>query len=55
MYFYFFRHTNGAVIVRTSQPEIGWLFWRSNVDEKMIQEIIDACTSSRTTESIPRK
>ncbi|UJR33275.1 hypothetical protein I4U23_020730 [Adineta vaga] len=37
------RHCNGAVIARTSQPEIGWLFWRSKEDEKMIQAIIKAC------------
>jgi len=28
------KHNNGAVIVRTSQPEVGWLFWRSKEDEK---------------------
>ncbi|CAF3386447.1 unnamed protein product [Rotaria sp. Silwood1] len=37
------RHTNGAVIARTSQPEVGWLFWRSKEDEKMIQAIMNAC------------
>lgn len=34
---------NGAVIARTSQPEVGWLFWRSREDEMMIQQIVDAC------------
>lgn len=39
------KHNNGAVIVRTSQPEVGWLFWRSKEDEKMIQSIIEACST----------
>ncbi len=38
-----FRHHNGAIIARASQPEVGWLFWRSKDDEKMIQAIINAC------------
>ncbi|CAF0774782.1 unnamed protein product [Didymodactylos carnosus] len=37
------RHQNGAVIARTSQPEVGWLFWRSKEDEKMIAAIIESC------------
>ena len=37
------RYRNGAIIARTSQPEVGWLFWRSKEDEKMIQAIIYAC------------
>lgn len=41
-----FRHQNGAVIARASQPEVGWLFWRSKEDEKMIEAIINACKSS---------
>ena len=50
-----FRHRNGAVIARASQPEVGWLFWRSKEDEKMIQAIIDACASSaaNTTDTKP--
>ncbi len=46
-----FRHNNGAVIARTSQPEVGWLFWRSKEDEKMIQAIIDACKTTSTKDS----
>ncbi|CAF5221383.1 unnamed protein product, partial [Rotaria magnacalcarata] len=45
-------HNNGAVIARTSQPEVGWLFWRSKEDEKMIQAIINACNT--TTSDCPR-
>lgn len=47
------RHENGAVIVRTSQPEVGWLFWRSKEDEKMIETIINACSTQTTGESQP--
>jgi myotubularin-related protein 3/4 len=46
-----FRHNNGAVIARTSQPEVGWLFWRSKEDEKMIQAIINACKTTSTKDS----
>lgn len=49
-----FRHTNGAVIARTSQPEVGWLFWRSREDEMMIQQIVDACNRT-AIDSAPRK
>ena len=49
-----FRHTNGAVIARTSQPEVGWLFWRSREDEAMIQQIVDACNRP-AMDSSPRK
>ncbi|GAB6030344.1 Myotubularin- protein 3 [Chamberlinius hualienensis] len=39
------RHRgNGCVIARCSQPEMGWMGWRSNEDEKLIQEIGLACT-----------
>ncbi|CAF1377912.1 unnamed protein product [Rotaria sordida] len=48
------RHSNGAVIARTSQPEVGWLFWRSKEDEKMIQAIINACHPT-ATDSLPRE
>ncbi|UJR13918.1 hypothetical protein I4U23_000923 [Adineta vaga] len=48
------RHCNGAVIARTSQPEIGWLFWRSKEDEKMIQAIINACNIA-TNDSVSRE
>jgi myotubularin-related protein 3/4 len=50
-----FRHQNGAVIARSSQPEVGWLFWRSKGDEKMIQAIINACQITVTKDSIPHE
>ncbi|XP_044260545.1 myotubularin-related protein 3 isoform X1 [Tribolium madens] len=38
------RHTkNGAVIARCSQPEVGWLGWRSSEDEDLIKAISQAC------------
>ncbi|CAF3377579.1 unnamed protein product [Rotaria socialis] len=48
------RHNNGAVIARTSQPEVGWLFWRSKEDEKMVQAIINACNTT-TSDCPPRE
>lgn len=39
------RHTgNGAVIARCSQPEVGWLGWRSTEDEQLLKAIADACS-----------
>lgn len=35
---------NGAVIARCSQPEVGWLGWRSSEDEELLKAIADACT-----------
>lgn len=40
-----FRHVgNGAVIARCSQPEVGWLGWRSSHDEELIKAISEACS-----------
>ncbi|XP_023704302.1 myotubularin-related protein 3 isoform X4 [Cryptotermes secundus] len=42
------RHTgNGAVIARCSQPEVGWLGWRSSADENLLKAIADACAYDR--------
>lgn len=42
------RHVgNGAVIARCSQPEVGWLGWRSSEDEDLIKAISEACTQDR--------
>lgn len=35
--------TNGCVIVRSSQPVVGWLGWRSNQDERLLQGILQIC------------
>lgn len=34
---------NGAVLARCSQPEVGWLGWRSSEDEELVRAIADAC------------
>ncbi|XP_063988143.1 myotubularin-related protein 3 isoform X1 [Diachasmimorpha longicaudata] len=42
------RHvTNGAVIARSSQPEVGWLGWRSPEDEDLLKALSDACSYDR--------
>ncbi|XP_023340407.1 myotubularin-related protein 4 [Eurytemora carolleeae] len=33
---------NGAVLARCSQPEVGWLGWRSSEDEELVRAIADA-------------
>ncbi|XP_043524100.1 myotubularin-related protein 3-like isoform X1 [Frieseomelitta varia] len=39
------RHVNnGAVIARSSQPEVGWLGWRSPDDEHLLKALSDACS-----------
>lgn len=35
---------SGAVIARCSQPEVGWLGWRNNHDEKFLLEISKKCS-----------
>ncbi|KAJ8917303.1 hypothetical protein NQ315_002321 [Exocentrus adspersus] len=46
------RHTrNGAVIARCSQPEVGWLGWRSDEDEELIKAISAACNFDRSQRS----
>lgn len=38
------RHSSGAVICRSSQPEVGWLGWRNHKDEELLKALIDACS-----------
>ncbi|CAL7942734.1 unnamed protein product [Xylocopa violacea] len=39
------RHVNnGAVIARSSQPEVGWLGWRDPDDENLLKALSDACS-----------
>jgi myotubularin-related protein 3/4 len=38
------RHSSGAVIARSSQPEVGWLGWRNNKDEELLKALADACS-----------
>ena len=34
---------NGAVLARCSQPEVGWLGWRSSEDEELVRALAEAC------------
>ncbi|ELT99015.1 hypothetical protein CAPTEDRAFT_226204 [Capitella teleta] len=34
---------SGAVIARSSQPEVGWLGWRSEYDEQFLKAIVSTC------------
>lgn len=34
---------NGAVLARCSQPEVGWLGWRSGEDEELVRAIAESC------------
>ncbi|CAG4968398.1 unnamed protein product [Parnassius apollo] len=44
------RHRgNGAVIARSSQPEVGWLGWRSSEDEHLLAAFVAACNADRGT------
>lgn len=46
------RHVGtGAVLARSSQPEVGWLGWRSKEDEQLIRCIAEACAYDRGTAS----
>lgn len=38
------RHSSGAVIARSSQPEVGWLGWRNSKDEQLLKALSDACS-----------
>lgn len=39
-----FRHKgNGAILARCSQPEVGWLGWRSSEDEDLLKAIAESC------------
>lgn len=55
-YLYHYRHRrNGAVIARCSQPEVGWLGWRSSEDEELLKAIAEACIQSLPRTSEHRK
>lgn len=32
------------MIARSSQPEVGWLGWRSSEDEDLLKALADACS-----------
>lgn len=43
---------NGAVIARSSQPEVGWLGWRSSEDEDLLKALADACSYDKGESTI---
>ncbi|KAL9980228.1 hypothetical protein ACROYT_G008784 [Oculina patagonica] len=50
------RHmTNGAVIARCSQPEVGWLGWRSQEDENLLHAIGTACSVDSLSASLKKQ
>ena len=46
--------TNGAVIARSSQPEVGWFGWRSDEDELLLKLLGTACACD-TKDSTPQR
>ena len=40
---------NGAVLARSSQPNVGLLAWRLNEDELLLKSIGDCCSSSSSS------
>lgn len=50
------RHmTNGAVIARCSQPEVGWFGWRSQEDETLLHALGKACATDSVSASLKKQ
>lgn len=37
---------SGAVLARTSQPEVGWFGWRNTQDENFLQSVAASCLNN---------
>ena len=46
---YFRDQRNGTVLVRCSQPELGFFGWRSTEDETMLESVPVACSQNPGT------
>ena len=59
MFLWFFNITyifsKGACLARCSQPEVGWLGWRSTNDENLVKAIADACAFDRAAAGSNKK
>ena len=40
------RHHNGCVLLRSSQPKVGWFSWRNAADEKLLLQVSLASSAS---------
>lgn len=40
------------MIARSSQPEVGWLGWRSSEDEDLLKALADACSYDKGESTI---
>lgn len=50
------RHKeNGMIIARCSQPEVGWLGWRSQEDEDLLKGLTEACFSRNSNSSSSKR
>lgn len=47
--------TNGAVIARCSQPEVGLLGWRSQEDENLLHALGTACSVDSVSASLKKR
>ena len=48
-------YVTGACLARCSQPEVGWLGWRSTNDENLVKAIADACAFDRAAAGSNKK
>ena len=42
----------GAVLARSSQPEVGWLGWRNTQDESLLQAVAESCVLHRGSSAV---